>query len=239
MADGADFLDVGGVKAGPGRAGRRGRGAGAGRAGGRGAGGAVRPADLGRHVAVVACWTPPSPPVRPSATTSVASPTRTTCRVAAKHGASVVATHIRLAPRVPDPAPEYPEGVVEAVVRFCAERARVGGGGRHPPGADHGRRRPRPREDRAHVARAAPGVRPAGRARLPGVPVGLQQALPRRGARPRRSTSDGWPRSPPTPRASPSAAGCCGPTTCAAAGGWPTSWPPSWRRRAAAGAPDG
>ena len=43
--------------------------------------------------------------------------------VAAKHGASVVATHIRLAPRVPDPAPEYPEGVVEAVVRFCAERA--------------------------------------------------------------------------------------------------------------------
>ena len=44
--------------------------------------------------------------------------------VAAKHGASVVATHIRLAPRVPDPAPEYPEGVVEAVVRFCAERAR-------------------------------------------------------------------------------------------------------------------
>ena len=36
----------------------------------------------------------------------------------------MVATHIRLAPRVPDPAPEYPEGVVEAVVRFCAERAR-------------------------------------------------------------------------------------------------------------------
>jgi dihydropteroate synthase len=44
--------------------------------------------------------------------------------VAARHGASVVATHIRLAPRVADPDPEYPEGVVEAVVRFCAERAR-------------------------------------------------------------------------------------------------------------------
>ena len=43
--------------------------------------------------------------------------------MAARHGASVVATHIRLAPRVPDPAPEYPEGVVEAVVRFCADRA--------------------------------------------------------------------------------------------------------------------
>ena len=53
VADGADVLDVGGVKAGPGRAGRRGRGAGAGRAGGRGAGGAVRPPDLRRHVAIV------------------------------------------------------------------------------------------------------------------------------------------------------------------------------------------
>ncbi|HEX6787108.1 MAG TPA: dihydropteroate synthase, partial [Acidimicrobiales bacterium] len=44
--------------------------------------------------------------------------------VAARHGASVVATHIRLAPRVADPDPEYPDGVVEAVVRVCAERAR-------------------------------------------------------------------------------------------------------------------
>jgi dihydropteroate synthase len=44
--------------------------------------------------------------------------------VAARHGASVVATHIRLAPRMADPDPEYPEGVVEAVVRFCAERTR-------------------------------------------------------------------------------------------------------------------
>src|SRR5262245_58728750 len=43
--------------------------------------------------------------------------------VAARHEASVVATHIRRAPRVPDPEPEYPEGVVEAVVQFCAERA--------------------------------------------------------------------------------------------------------------------
>lgn len=34
---------------------------------------------------------------------------------AAEAGATVVATHIRLAPRVPDPEPEYPEGVVVAV----------------------------------------------------------------------------------------------------------------------------
>ena len=43
--------------------------------------------------------------------------------VAARHGASVVATHIRLAPRVADPAPDYPEGVIQAVVAFCAELA--------------------------------------------------------------------------------------------------------------------
>jgi len=36
-------------------------------------------------------------------------------KVAADAGASVVATHIRLAPRTPDPEPEYPDGVVAAV----------------------------------------------------------------------------------------------------------------------------
>jgi dihydropteroate synthase len=36
----------------------------------------------------------------------------------------VVATHIRLAPRVPDPTPVYPEGLVEAVLEFLDERAR-------------------------------------------------------------------------------------------------------------------
>jgi dihydropteroate synthase len=44
-------------------------------------------------------------------------------RVAAEAGASVVATHIRLAPRVADPDPTYPEGVVEAVRSFLADRA--------------------------------------------------------------------------------------------------------------------
>lgn len=43
--------------------------------------------------------------------------------VAAAAGASVVATHIRLAPRVPDPAPVYDEPVVDAVCRFLRERA--------------------------------------------------------------------------------------------------------------------
>jgi dihydropteroate synthase len=43
--------------------------------------------------------------------------------VAAAAGASVVATHIRLGPRVPDPEPVYPGGVVGAVQAFLAERA--------------------------------------------------------------------------------------------------------------------
>lgn len=44
--------------------------------------------------------------------------------VCAAAGATVVATHIRLQPRVPDPEPEYPDGVVEAVGAFLLERAR-------------------------------------------------------------------------------------------------------------------
>lgn len=45
--------------------------------------------------------------------------------VAAEVGASVVATHIRLAPRVADPEPEYPSGLVPTVLRFLAERAEL------------------------------------------------------------------------------------------------------------------
>ncbi len=41
---------------------------------------------------------------------------------AAEAGASVVATHIRLGPRIPDPEPHYDDVVVE-VARFLAERA--------------------------------------------------------------------------------------------------------------------
>ena len=43
--------------------------------------------------------------------------------VAAKHGATVVATHIRLAPRVPDPEPHY-DDLVADVEAFLLERAR-------------------------------------------------------------------------------------------------------------------
>jgi dihydropteroate synthase len=43
--------------------------------------------------------------------------------VAAAAGASVVATHIRIGPRVPDPDPVYDEPVVDAVARFLREAA--------------------------------------------------------------------------------------------------------------------
>jgi dihydropteroate synthase len=42
---------------------------------------------------------------------------------AAAGGASVVATHIRIGPRVPDPTPVYDEPVVDAVCRFLRDRA--------------------------------------------------------------------------------------------------------------------
>lgn len=43
--------------------------------------------------------------------------------VCAEAQATAVATHIRLRPRVPDPEPEYPDGVVEAVKTFLLDRA--------------------------------------------------------------------------------------------------------------------
>ena len=42
--------------------------------------------------------------------------------VAAAAGASVVATHIRIGPRVPDPEPVYDEPVIDAVCRFLRAR---------------------------------------------------------------------------------------------------------------------
>ena len=44
-------------------------------------------------------------------------------KVAAAAEASVVATHIRIGPRVPDPNPVYDEPVVDAVCRFLRDRA--------------------------------------------------------------------------------------------------------------------
>jgi dihydropteroate synthase len=61
-------------------------------------------------------------------------------RVAAKHGASVVATHIRLRPRVPDPDPHYDDlvGDVRAFLRDRASQAESAGLAREQIALDAG-----------------------------------------------------------------------------------------------------
>lgn len=121
VADGADVLDVGGVKAGPGpevgEAEELER---------------VVPAvealarrfdvplsiDTWRAAVARACFTAGA--VVGNDISGFADPGY--LPACAEAGASVVATHIRLPPRVPDPNPEYPGGVRRAVREFLAER---------------------------------------------------------------------------------------------------------------------
>jgi dihydropteroate synthase len=131
--DGADFLDVGGVKAGPGDA-------------------VSEQEELDRVVpAVAALHDRFDLPI--SIDTWRASVARAGFEagavvgndisgfadpdylpVCASHGASVVATHIRLAPRVPDPEPVY-DDLVADVCDFLADRARRAvDAGVHPEG---------------------------------------------------------------------------------------------------------
>ena len=121
VADGADILDIGGVKAGPGPE-------------------VTEPEELDRVVPVVASLV-----ARFETAVSVdtwrASVARASfaegavmgndisgladpdyAAAAAEHGAAVVITHIRLAPRVADPDPHY-DDVVQDVARFLSERA--------------------------------------------------------------------------------------------------------------------
>jgi len=123
VAEGADILDVGGVKAGPGPE-------------------VDEAAELDRVVPTVAALHARFD-VPISADTWRASVLDEACTagavigndisgfadpdylsVAARHGASVVATHIRLRPRVPDPEPKYRDLLGE-VSAFLAERARA------------------------------------------------------------------------------------------------------------------
>lgn len=45
--------------------------------------------------------------------------------IAARYGASVVATHVRIGPRMPDPEPKYPDGVRNHVVEFLRRRSQM------------------------------------------------------------------------------------------------------------------
>jgi dihydropteroate synthase len=128
VADGADFLDVGGVKAGPGPE-------------------VTEPEELDRVVpAVEALHQRFDVPISVDTwragvaegcyavgasvgndISGFADPDY--LRVAAEAGASVVATHIRLGPRIPDPEPVYDDVVqdVAAFLRDRAERAEAAG----------------------------------------------------------------------------------------------------------------
>ena len=153
--DGADFLDVGGVKAGPGpevgtEAEELER---------------VVPAvealrarfdvpHLGRHLEPGRRCARRSPPAPSSATTSRASPTPTTCRPApqsARRWSPPTSASARGSP-IPSPL-RRPARRRVRLPRRPRRRRRCAAG--IPPRADHGRRRPRPGQDRAPVARAA------------------------------------------------------------------------------------
>ncbi len=104
--------------------------------------------------------------------------------VAAAAGATVVATHIRLGPRIPDPEPVY-DDVVEAVRTFLLERAaraRAAGLPADRIMVDAGLDLGKTAEQSLTLLRASDRL--AG-ARLPAAAVGLQQDVPRGGARPR------------------------------------------------------
>ena len=165
VPEGADMLDVGGVKAGPGPEVERGGGARPGRAGHRGA---------ARRASTCRCrvdtWRAAvarrrSPRERSSATTSAASPTPSTCRWRRRRArpSSRRTSDSRLAS--PDPEPVLRRRRRPTVVEFLRRPRRPAEAAGIPRRADHGRRRPRPRQDRGAVARAAAGLRRARRAR--------------------------------------------------------------------------
>ena len=132
--------------------------------------------------------------------------------VAAQHGASVVATHIRLKPRVADPEPHY-DDLVGDVTAFLLDRAAAGRSRRARARPDRARRRPRPRQDTRAERGAAAGERRVGEPRLHAVALVVEQAVPRRPAR-ARDRRRGVPRRSRRSRTgSRTAVASCGSTT--------------------------
>ncbi len=132
--------------------------------------------------------------------------------VAAAAGASVVATHIRLRPRVPDPDPRY-DDVVACVARFLterAERARAAGIPTARIVVDAGLDLGKTPAQSLELLRASATLADA---RAHPAPLGLQQAVPRRGARTRDRGAQRRVAGGRRARHRRSAAGCCGSTT--------------------------
>ena len=209
---GADLLDIGGVKAGPGPE-------------------VGEAEELDRVVPSIEavrarfdvpisstpggrrCSTPRARPARSSATTSAASATPSTSRSRPKHDASVVATHIRLA---------APRAGPRAALRRPRRRRprlprRPGAGGRSAPASRPSRSRSTPGSTSARRRRmSAVLLRESDAladARLHAAALGLEQAVPRRPARARHRRPPRGRRSPRSRTASPTAAASSGCTT--------------------------
>ena len=227
VADGADFLDVGGVKAGPGDEVTEAGGARAGRARGRGAGGPVRRAALGRHLAGV----------------GGRGLLRRRCRGRQRH------QRVRR-PRLPAGVRRrrsvggghpHPPAAPRARPRSAVRRRRRRRSATSWPTGPARPVRPASRPSGSWSTPASTSARPSrSRSSCCGPPTAWPSSAtrcssprPTSGSSGTCSTSTGprpatarWRR---TPSASPSAVASCGPTTCATAAGSPTSWRRCWR----------
>jgi dihydropteroate synthase len=134
---------------------------------------------------------------------------------AAKAGASVVATHIRLRPRVADPSPVY-DDVVGTVRAFLEDRSRAA----ITAGIEADRILVDAGLDLGKTsAQSLELLRGSSELATLGFPVLLSA-----------STSATTRRSPRLPSASPSAVGCCGSTTSRGPCAFVTRSPRCWRR---------
>ena len=148
---------------------------------------------------------------------------------AAAAGASVVATHIRLSPRVPDPDPHY-DDVVADVERFLLARAESARSVRDPGRSHNPRRRPRPRQDGRTVTPAAAELRAPRLTRLPACSC-PRRTRPSWGSCWTSGSASAAMRRWPQPRwASPAGAAWSGSMTSPGPARCATSWPRSPNR---------
>ena len=188
-ADGADLLDVGGVKAGPGPEVERGRGARPGRARDRGPARPLRRPAFGRHVARHRCSTRRARRARSSATTSPASATPTTWRLPPSTTPRWSLPTFACGRACPTPTRTTTTSSPTSP-RSCST-ARTGPRPRASTRADRARRRPRSRQDARAERGAAARERGARPARLSAAALGIEQAVHRRARSGARSTIGG------------------------------------------------
>ena len=127
VADGADWVDIGGAPFAPGRADPGRRGGRARRAGHRRAAGRIGCRHLGRHLPRRGRPATPSAPGPRSSTTRPGSATPRCSTIVADSEATLVITHSLAAPRTQYPRPHY-DDVAAEVAAFLARARRPGDG---------------------------------------------------------------------------------------------------------------